>query len=154
MGSAKDDFIELIMDINKLRGLDELSSKIIGILYATPKEISLEKLAQETGYSLSAVSTSMKLFASSGFVKRIKKPGSKKVYFFMEKDMISMFTEIMKNSEVILLLAKSRMPAIIEKYQRSKSSPDELKIVKDYYRQVATMEKVMKKFSDMLEDAK
>jgi DNA-binding transcriptional regulator GbsR (MarR family) len=153
-GTAKSKFIELIVQINKAKGLDELHSCMIGILYAEPGEVSLEELAQRTGYSLSAVSTAMKFLERTGLVRRVRKPGSRKVYFFMEKDLIMSFIDAMKKShEVALLKAKSAVPGIIERYRNRKGPREELRIIENYYRQLITVEGILKEFIARLEDA-
>ena len=85
MKNPKEKFMELIYDVNKSRGLDELTSKIISILYVEPKEVSLNELSKRTGYSLSAVSTSMKMFGHSKLIKRIKNPNQREYIFTWRK---------------------------------------------------------------------
>jgi len=152
--SPKNEFIELISENTKVDGLDELSSKIIGILFAEAEEVALEELAKRTGYSLSAVSTAMKFIERAGIVKRSKKPGSKKVYFFMEKDMLAMNIRLLRRKyEYIVLPSKNKLPGIIESYklERSKTSEEELKIVEDYYKQVLYSDQVITDMIKMLE---
>jgi len=117
--SPKNEFIELIAENRKVNGLDELSSKIIGILFIEPEEVALDELANRTGYSLSAVSTALKFIERAGIVKRSKKPKSKKVYFYMGKDILAMFLQIMRRKyEKIILPSKQKLPRIIEKYKQ------------------------------------
>jgi len=153
--SPKDEFIELMYEIQRAKGLDELSSKLIGILFIEPHEITLDELKERTGYSLSAVCSAMKFLERIGIVKRSKKPGYRKVYFYMEKDMTSMLTEIVKKLENNVSMLKSRIPGIIEKYklEKSKSSKEELNIVEDYYKQLLNFERMMKKMLEMIEIA-
>lgn len=155
--SPKDEFIDVVTEINKAKGLDELSSKLIGILFIEPEEIPLEELAQRTGYSLSAVSTSMKFLEKVELVSRIKKPKSKKVYFYMKKDLIGNFVDLMaKKSNQVIQLIKNRLPLIIEKYklEKSETAKKELAILENYYRQMLVTEKIMVKLIQMLEEAK
>ncbi len=150
----KEEFIELLCEINRIKGMDELSSRIIGILYAEPREVSLEELAERTGYSLSAVSTSMKFLAGSEFVKRVKKPGSRKVYFYMEKDMIGSFLKIFgERTRKIILIMKDRVPGIMERYKKESSPRGELNILENYYKQLIVMEKITEKMIGMVERA-
>lgn len=154
--SPKEEFIDLIYETNKLKGLDDLSSKIIAILFIETDEVSLDELSKRTGYSLSAVSTSMKLLFKSGFIKRIKKPKTKKIYFYMEKDLLESFLKLLCiRSKNIISISKEKIPKIIEKYElnKSKNSIDELKILKNYYKQLLVIEDVMNKFVNLLEEA-
>ena len=154
--TPKEEYINLMYETEILEGLDEISSKNVAILYIEPNEISLEELAKRTGYSLSAVSTSMKFIERMGFIKRIKKPKSKKMYFYMEKDMINTFTELfIKRYQKIFSISKDKIPEIIKKYEleKSKNSKEELKIIKNYYKQMLFFEKIMEKLSKIIENA-
>ncbi len=152
--SPKNEFIELIAEINRLKGIDELTSKIIGILFIEPGVVSLDELAKRTGYSLSAISTAMKLLVRSSLIKRSKKPKSKKVYFYIEKDMISLFMQTLKIIENNTSMLKKRVPGIIERYklEKSEDSKAELKIVENYYDQVLITGRIMKKMIEMFEN--
>ncbi len=147
MGSPKDEFIDLMTENSKVNGLDELSSRIIGILFIEPEEIALDELAKRTGYSLSAISTAMKFIERAGIVKRSKKPKSRKVYYYMEKDMLAMWIQLMRRKyENIILPSKYKLPKIIEKYklEKSENSEEELRIVENYYKQVLFSERLIK----------
>lgn len=152
MSNPKEDFIGLMTEINRAKGLDELSSRLIGMLFIEPEEVSMDDLSKRTGYSLSAVSTSMKLLEGTGMIKRIKKPGSKKVYFYMEKDLISLFSSALKRMEVSIASLKEKVPPIIAEYRKKKDtqSKKEMKIVENYHSQLLKMEKVMKKHLEAL----
>ena len=152
--SPKNEFIELIAENSKVSGLDELSSKIIGILFIEPEEVALDELANRTGYSLSAVSTALKFIERAGIVKRTKKPKSRKVYFYMGKDMLAISLQIMKRKyERIILPSKQKLPKIIEKYKQesTKESGEELGIVENYYKEVLFFEQILKEFIETFE---
>ncbi len=150
----KNEFIELIAENSKVNGLDELSSKIIGILFIEPEEVALDELANRTGYSLSAVSTALKFIERAGIVKRTKKPKSRKVYFYMGKDMLAISLQIMKRKyEKIILPSKQKLPRIIEKYKQesTKESGEELGIVENYYKEILFFEQILKEFIETFE---
>jgi len=152
--SPKNEFIELIAENSKVNGLDELSSKIIGILFIEPEEVALDELANRTGYSLSAVSTALKFIERAGIVKRTKKPKSRKVYFYMEKDMLAISLQITRRKyEKIILPSKQKLPKIIEKYKQesTKESGEELGIVENYYKEILFFEQILKEFIETFE---
>ena len=62
-------------------GLSELYGYIYGVLFFEDEPLSLGEIAEKTGYSLSHVSTALKLLENIGLVKRIKKPSDKKAYY-------------------------------------------------------------------------
>ncbi|MBW6461691.1 MAG: hypothetical protein K0B07_01455 [DPANN group archaeon] len=152
---ARNEFIELMSQNFKQNGFDDCASKIVAMLYIEPTDISLETVSEKTGYSLSAISTVMKPLVAMGFIKRIKKSHSRKVYFFMEKDIIPCMIDYMKkNYERSLLMSKDALPKIIEKYKsnRQEASDAELKIIEQYYNQVVAFEEITKHFIDALEN--
>ncbi|OIO61745.1 hypothetical protein AUJ83_04310 [Candidatus Woesearchaeota archaeon CG1_02_33_12] len=138
----------------KVNGLDEISSEIIALIYTEPKEISLEELSKKTGYSLSAVCTATKLIERIGLISRIRNPGSKKAYFYMEKDMNVFSLDLMKRKyEKIIIPTKQKLPSIIEKYKKEKSerSRQELGIIENYYKEVLASEEIIKRIIEMVE---
>jgi HTH-type transcriptional regulator, osmoprotectant uptake regulator len=152
--SAKEEFITLMTNNARINGLDDLFCRIVGILFAEPEEVALEELSKRTGYSLSAVSTALKIAEQHGFVKRISKPGSKKAYFYMEKGIASMFSDmLLKKYEHIVLPSKQHLPEIILKYKSEKSpeSREGLKIAESYYKQILMFDKIFSTMRTQLE---
>lgn len=157
MTCVKDDFVELMTENTKVNGLDDLSSKLVGILYVEPNEVSLEDLAKRTGYSLSSVSTAMKLIENLGLVERRKKPKSRKIFFYMRKDMTGMLFQIIKRKyEKIVLPTKERLPKIIERYrkEKSKEAREELKVAETYYSQICSCEHVLENMLELIKGVK
>lgn len=143
--TPKEEFIELLTQMGRNKGIDELSSRLVAILYIEPKEIALEDLAEKTGYSLSAVSTSMKFLENINLVKKTKKPKSRKIYFYMEKDMLKMFTDTLKKMyQLNITIGKQEIPQIIKNYKQ-KGNKEELKIIENYYKQLMTTDQIMQK---------
>ena len=78
---AKRIMMEHFADTARRFGLSELYGYIYGVLFFEDEPLSLWKIAERTGYSLSHVSTALKLLENIGLVKRIKKPGDKRAYY-------------------------------------------------------------------------
>ena len=82
-----------------------------------------------------------------GIVKRIKKPGSKKIFLRIEKDMIKIFKEhLAKKEEKNIKLIKEKIPEIIKKYKhKAKTEKDKkkIKILENYYKQILKTEKII-----------
>ncbi|RLF77583.1 GbsR/MarR family transcriptional regulator [Thermococci archaeon] len=78
---AKRIMMEHFADTARRFGLSELYGYIYGVLFFEDEPLSLGKIAERTGYSLSHVSTALKLLENIGLVKRIKKPGDKRAYY-------------------------------------------------------------------------
>jgi HTH-type transcriptional regulator, osmoprotectant uptake regulator len=152
MKTPKEEFIELMAENVKANGLDELSAKIIALVFIEPEEISLEDISLKAGYSLSAVSTALKLLESTGLVNKHKRPHSKKVYLSMEKSIMDVMLRMLrKKQDSIMGKSKEILPNIIEKYKKSKSSKDELAIIENYYKDVIFGEKVIKELIEKVE---
>ena len=96
----------------------------------------------------------MKFLENIGNVKRVRKPGTKKVFFYMDKDIIKLNIkkmEYMRNA--FIGPAKTILPTIIDKY-KDKAKTDEakkrLKIIENYKKQALQFEGLMNKFIEDL----
>ncbi len=69
-------------------GYSPLHGKIIGVLLVKNKAISLQELAEETGYSLSMVSLSLDLLEVLGVIKKVKKEADRKLYVSLAGDLL------------------------------------------------------------------
>lgn len=149
------DFIDLYRDLGKMKGWDDLTSRIIGILYLSPDPISMEELAKKTGYSLASISNKMKLLEPLGFITRRCKPGSKKCYFYFQKDFYKiMKDQFIKAQTVGFHMVVERVDVILDTHQdKVKSAEDKkrIKIIRDYRDQILRFEKTVKKIIDAIE---
>jgi len=154
MDNPREEMKELVEDIQKVKGLDNLSSKLVAELFTDPEEVSLNELADRTGYSLSAVSNKMKRLVDTGFVEKRKKPGSKKIYFYMEKSLIKSLTEnVSEMYNKIIGMIEDRVPEIIERYKEADDERNcEKEIVERYYKEVRLFDELFQKFIEKLKE--
>jgi|SRR3989344_4727842 len=150
MSKTEEEFIEIVATAAKGHGFDDLSSKIIGILYIEPKELSLDEIAQKTGYSLASISNSVKAIENARVIKRLKKPKSHKTYFFMEKDLNKLTREmISKKYNAEINPAKEKLPGMIktlrEQTKSSKKDDDKKKlgIMENYLEQIHRCDEIL-----------
>jgi DNA-binding transcriptional regulator GbsR (MarR family) len=144
MITPREEFIELMTENVKVNGLDDLSARIVAILFLEPREVSMEDLAKKTGYCLSSMSTGIKLMEKMGLITKFKKPPSKKIYLKMENDISKMLLNMLKKRhDQIIKRSKSILPGIIKKYKTTKSSREELKIIEHYYEDVLISENLI-----------
>ena len=153
MEQLDNEFIRYFNTAGKPFAWGDMPTTVIAILYIEPEPIAVEDIAKRTGYSLASISNMMKVLESMGFVQRIKRPKTRKAFFYMEKDIIKL------NKQKLVIAyengvkpAKEILPGIIEKYKnKAKDKRDErkLEIVKDYYRQMLEFEKIL---AHMIED--
>ncbi|WP_440956165.1 GbsR/MarR family transcriptional regulator [Methanosarcina sp. Mfa9] len=154
MKTAKEEFENLVYQGMKSYGLDELSSKLLAILHSEPDPLTLEELSTRTGYSFSAVSAAMKLLTGITLVEKTKKAGSKKLYFSVQKDMLTMIINAVKTkNEVFVGPALKDLPAIIERCKKngSEDSEEMLKIIEDYYQQMIALDLIFKNLTEYIE---
>lgn len=137
-------------------GLDILSSKIIAILYTEPEEVALEELSKKTGYSLASISNKTRFLENVEMIEKVKKPGSKKVYYYMEKDLFKMMQKKLEKAyEAEINPAKQKVPEIIEKYKNKKlneKSKKKLEIMQNYYQQIIKLDKVFRQMQVRLKN--
>ena len=156
MKQVEKEFIDYSIQVGKIWGLDTLSSRLFGIVYLESKEIAIEDLAKITGYSLASISNKMRFLEVMGVAQRIKKPGSKKVFYFMEKDVVKMTKmHFEKIYESEILPAKTIMPKLINKFKGkkfNKKESEKFKIIKNYYSQILKVEKVFENINKQLDE--
>ena len=155
MDGIDKELVEYFSSIGKGFGMHDLMLKIFAVLFIEPDEIAMEDIAKKTGYSLASISNTMKMLESIGFVERRKRPKSKKVYFYMGKDIIRWnISKIIYASQNMINPAKERLPGIIKEYKgKAKNEKDKKKIsiVQDYYDQILVFEKIIDGWKNDLE---
>jgi DNA-binding transcriptional regulator GbsR (MarR family) len=86
-------------------------------------------------------------------VKKFKKPGSRKMYVVMDKDITSFFIELQKKRyQQSLKPSLKKIPEIIKKYKDTEEFEEELLMITDYYKQTLFMAEETKKFIHALEN--
>ena len=147
------EFIDLYREMGKSKGWDDLTSRIIAIAYLSPEPIGMEELASRTGYSLASISTKMKFIQQMGFIHKRCRPGSKKCYFYMEKDFFKIMRDAFitaQNTGVELSLQVTS--GILSKFKpKTEEEKMKLKIIHDYNVQLKKFSAVLKKFVEQLE---
>lgn len=143
----KDSYLTFLEASFKTQGFDDLTSKIVAILYSEPKEVALDELAKRTGYSLSSISTSLKFMENFKCVKRIKKPGSRKIFFFMKKSIIQHMKTMLSSKLNEFSRAEEILPSLIKEAK----DKDKIKIMKDNYEQILILKNVFKNSLEQLD---
>ncbi|MBI4175821.1 MAG: hypothetical protein HY518_01340 [Candidatus Aenigmarchaeota archaeon] len=90
-------------------GYSPLHGMIIGVLLVKGKPVSLQEVAEETGYSASMISLSIDLLEVLGIIKRVKKEADRKLYLTLQGDML----ESLK-SAIVIRLKKSITNSLLE----------------------------------------
>ncbi len=153
MEKIDQEFIELLKNLAKAEGMDDLTSIIIAKVFLEPNEVAMEDLAKETGYSLASISNKTKLFEQAGLFKKTTKPGTRKVFFYMEKDISRMMIGMFMKKLEIMSIAKTKLPDIMKKYKaqaKTEKEKQKLKIMEHYYSDVLKFDKLMQEFIQKL----
>ena len=148
------EFFEFFKLFGRAYGLKDLTLHIMAILYMEPEEISMEDISKKTGYSLASISNSMKVLVNGGQVQQIRKPGSKKVFFFMEKDLIKLniskiyaaYENFVKPGDHILQCILAKYTHVKDEHQKKK-----IEIIRNYHKQFVKFGTVLQKWKRDLE---
>jgi DNA-binding transcriptional regulator GbsR (MarR family) len=158
MNDIESQITNIGIEIFKGYGVDDLTARILSILNFEPDDISMEELAGRTGYSLASISLKMKNIESFWGIRRIQKPGSRKVYFRMEKNLLDAFTLQIKNGyEAELNIARNKISPLINRYRKEASTEEERKrlaIFENYQQQITSFEELIKFIYNKVEQMK
>ena len=162
---AEKNIYKFITELSMKMGMNMLFSKIHTIVFLHPKEISLEELAEYTGYSLSSVSNTVKHLEMMKKIRRVKQPGTKKVFVKGEKNLISSMNAMIEQSiHNVLIPMQQILPITIKELKLELKKP---KISKErkaeleekinwyacYFDQNQRMEEIFSKVKKQLETA-
>ncbi|MBW2967866.1 hypothetical protein KY362_05255 [Candidatus Woesearchaeota archaeon] len=149
------EFIDFAAGVWQSFGLDPLSSQLVGIIFLEPEEVSMEDLAKKTGYSLPSLSNKLRMLEGLMLVKRVKKPGTKKAFYYIEKDVYSiMLRKLQSMQDRFIQPAKNTIPGIIERNKGSRMNADEkrkMEMIQTYYKQLLEVETCLAKHRQALE---
>ena len=149
MIQAEKDVMKLFESISTMYGMDILTSKISSIIYIEPEPVSLDELAKRTGYSLSSISNKIKKLSLFMPIIKSRKPGSKKIFVSMEKEMFKVLkAQLQKSREIEIVPVKNKLPGIIKDFKnqvKTEKDKKKLKIIEQYYKDVSKFDKIMNK---------
>jgi DNA-binding transcriptional regulator GbsR (MarR family) len=153
--SLEQEFVDFLSGLFSGFGLDSLSSRLVSIIFLEPEEVSMEDLAEKTGYSLASLSNKLRLLESQQMVKRVRKPGTKKSFYFIEKDVYAiMRRKVQAMEDLFITPAKNYIPGMIEKYKNAKLDAGEkqkMDIIRKYHKQLLEVDQCMQKMKKELE---
>lgn len=140
------EFKEEIYTSMKHMGLSDVAAKMLAELYISPEALSLDELSTRTKYSLASISTTLKLIDNFPFVKRLKKPGSTKVFVTVSRDRMEILKLKLKMIEEIEIQpTKKQLPQLIKAFKKKAKTAEEkaqLEIMKNHLEQIEFMEEI------------
>ncbi|MBW2975861.1 hypothetical protein KY347_00280 [Candidatus Woesearchaeota archaeon] len=147
MDDLEKDFLELFQKVFRAYGLRGLCVKVVALLYLEPDETSMDDICSRTGYSLASISNTMKMLESLGMVRRITKPKTKKIFFYMEKNLIKLnISKLKAIRDNALKPIEEHTLGIIGKYRKKiKGEKDKrkLQVIEDYHKQAIAFESLL-----------
>jgi len=156
MKELEKEFIDLFKTLFKSMGMPDQMVRIVAQLYIEPDAIPLDVLAKKTGYSLASISNTIKMLENAGMVKKTRRPGSKKIFVSMEKNLARLnISKLRAANEFFIRPAKQKLPEIIKKYKpkvKDEESKKKLQVMESYYKQIMKFEVLIKKWTKELED--
>jgi DNA-binding transcriptional regulator GbsR (MarR family) len=146
---------EVIYAMMKSYRLNEIASRICSVVYLSPDPVSLEELALKTQYSPASISNTTKFLNDFLLIKRVKKPGSKKIYVTGRNSPL----EMMKEKTAMALAnevkpIKESFPELIKKLEGKKKYERELLLLKKQYKETLQLEKVLKEMKKIIDTIK
>lgn len=158
MSEIEQKIIDIGHEIFKGYGVDNPTAQILSILNFESSEISMEELAERTGYSLASISLKIKNIEKFWSIKRIHKPGSRKTYLLMEKDLLDAFaTQIRNGFATELEIAKTKIPPLIEEYRCNAITQEQetkLSTYENYLEEIKRFEELIRYIYDQVDRLK
>lgn len=150
------DFISFFEKVGQNLGMDGLPMKVFSVMFLELEDMTMDDIVAKTGYSLASISNTMKMLEGTGVVQRTKKPGSRKIYFRVERNLARMnMLKLQAAKDSMVKPAKLYFPEMIKKYKnklKDEKSKEKFKIIEDYYEQMLEMETIMDKWRQDLEN--
>ena len=120
--------ISLWEDIVEARGFDRAAGTVLCILFIENRPLSQQEIAEKTGYSIPAVSKTLKLLYPLGSIRKLKKPGRRTVQYYVEMHPLDVLSGTLIKWTLTAKTMAQRMEAIREELEKAKSEdPDKAK---------------------------
>jgi DNA-binding transcriptional regulator GbsR (MarR family) len=146
MDPIEKDFLELYEILGAHQGVDGQLTRIMGLVAISPETPSLDEIARKTGYSLASVSNKVSLLESIGILRKVRKPGSRKIYAAMEKDSLRMWRDSSALKHEAMVIFNKRLPKVISKYSKKKLTDEQkkkLQTIQDFQKTMVALTSVL-----------
>ncbi|MEA3514281.1 MAG: hypothetical protein U9R34_02310 [Nanoarchaeota archaeon] len=154
MKTLDNEFISMYQDMCMMHGMDRALGSIVGILYIEPEPVAMEYIVKKTGYSLASISNKVKMLEQIGMISKTHKPGTKKIYLSVDKDMSKTMIGMLTKKLAALNMVTSSIPEMLGKYKKkAKTEKDKKKValVENYYKQISQFEEIITKILQKIE---
>jgi DNA-binding transcriptional regulator GbsR (MarR family) len=140
----KEKIYSAFANIAKSLGYSEVYGRIIACLIIHEEPVALSEVAQETGYSPPMVSLSIDFLDTVFMVKRVKKPGDKKLYLKSSGNLLDGL------KKVILVKIQNSVSTSLKEFEEYRKELKELKKKesKNLLKAIDLLEKEIKKMDE------
>lgn len=149
--SPKKHIIDACVQFSKSKGYSDACGVLRGTLYLADEPLSLDQLADETGYSKSTVCLNMNLMENLGIARRIIVPGDKRSRYIIITDPNSMksalLTNIKKEVQAILNALDLTEMDLAANSAYSGKVKAKIESLRRFYRQIDELLDLVDKFS-------
>lgn len=122
-------------------GYSEVHGRIISVLLAEDKPLSLEELSAMTDYSPASISLSLDLLEILGVVKRVKQKGDRKLYIKLDGDLL----EALRNA--LLIKLRKEINQTLNELSSMKAKGKERKTVIIVQKEIRRLDEYIKRLS-------
>lgn len=145
--AAREQVVEAMARSAEVYGLSRSYGRLYGVLYFADEPLSLDDLAEESGYAKSTVSTAMKTLERFHLVHRRSIPGEgKRAFFEAERDFWHVGRELLKQEMMrevtIMTRALDEAEAMLEDAEGERAQQD-LERVRQLQRIYGTVEQLV-----------
>ena len=99
LSDIKKNFTQGLSEISRFWGFPKGMGAIFGVLYLSPRPLSLDGIVLETGLTKGAISTEIRALARMGLVHRSARLGDRKDYYEAESDFYAAIRSILKERQ-------------------------------------------------------
>jgi DNA-binding transcriptional regulator GbsR (MarR family) len=140
----KEKIYSAFANIAKSLGYSEVYGRIIACLIIHEEPVSLSEVAQQTGYSPPMVSLSIDFLETVGMVKRVKRPGDKKLYLQSSGNLLDGL------KKVILVKIQNSVSTSLKEFEEYRKEIKELKKKesKNLFKAIDLLEKEIRKMDE------
>src|SRR6476620_12241883 len=85
--STRKDFVERFAVAKEADGLPRIAGRIFGLLLTGERDLSLDEITRELGASKGSASVNTRLLEQRGFIERISRPGDRRDYYRIMRDL-------------------------------------------------------------------
>lgn len=109
MGNIEEKIFTTFASVASSLGYSDVHGRILAVLLAAGRPLSLQELSRKSGYSDSAISLSLDLLELVGIIKKRKNIGDRKLYVSLEGDLLEGLRRVLMlklQKEIVISLAE------------------------------------------------